>query len=140
MSKRIKSAIAVVIMAACVLLTGTEKREIKAESGYTEPYIIRCTCYCDKGITKSGKPVRQGVIAGKEEWLGKVAVLYEVDEDGNIGDYIGTYEFLDTGYGINGSLIRGTSVDVYCTSEDECWEFVEDHGDYVYMQILDGKG
>ena len=79
-------------------------------------------------------------MAGKEEWLGCMAVLYEVDEDGGIGDYIGYYEFLDTGYGIDGSLIDGTSIDVYCPTLDACYDWIGEHGDYVYVLIVDGKG
>lgn len=105
-----------------------------------EPSIIRCTCYCDQGYTKSGQWVREGIVAGKEEWLGMAAVLYEVEEDGSMGDFIGIYEFLDTGYGINGSLQEGTSIDVYCPTLDACYDWIGQHGDYVYLQIIDGKG
>lgn len=111
-----------------------------ANQSFVEPQKIRCTCYCDEGYTKSGQYVREGIVAGKEEWLGKVALLYQVDEDGTIGDFIGYFEFLDTGYGINGSLIEGTSIDVYQPTLEKCYEWVGTYGDYVYLQIIDGKG
>ena len=97
---------------------------------------IRCTGYCDYGYTKSGEYVREGVVAGKEEWLGKTANIYAVNTDGSKGKLIGNYEFLDTGYGINGSLINGTSIDIWHPSEDAVWDWVDTYGDYVYMEIL----
>ena len=137
MRKIVKTTVLSLMTLMLVMIPATN---MNAESYYQEAYKIRCTCYCDQGIMKSGKPVREGVIAGKEEWLGKAAVLYEVGDDGKLGDYIGIYEFLDTGYGINGSLQKGTSVDVYRPTLEECNEWVSEHGDYVYMQIIDGKG
>ena len=107
------------------------------DKAYGEPWIIRCTGYCDYGYTKSGEYVRNGVIAGKQEWLGKIALLYEVNEDNTVGELIGEYEFLDTGYGINGSLIDGTSVDVWHPSEDAVWDWMAEYGDYVYIQIIE---
>lgn len=97
---------------------------------------IRCTGYCDYGYTKSGEYVHEGVIAGKEEWLGLSANIYEVNADGSKGKLIGNYKFLDTGYGINGSLIDGTSVDIWHPSEEAVWEWVDTYGDYVYIEIL----
>ena len=102
----------------------------------TEPEVvrIRCTGYNDVGYTKSGEWTRQGIIAGKKEWLGKKCNLYRINEDESIGELIGTYEFLDTGYGINGSLIKGTSIDVWHPSEDSVWDWMAEYGDYVYME------
>lgn len=104
---------------------------------FGEPTKIRCTTYCDYGYTKSGQYVREGILAGKKEWLGKHAVLYKVNSDGSIGDIIGYYEFLDTGYGISGSLINGKSIDLWQPSESACWNWIAEHGDYVYMQMTD---
>lgn len=99
-------------------------------------FKIRCTGYCDYGYTKSGEYVRQGVLAGKEEWLGKGAKLYKVNEDGTKGNLIGHYQFLDTGYGINGSIVDGTSIDVWHSNEESVWEWASTYGDYVYIEIL----
>lgn len=111
------------------------------------PTKIRCTCYLDSGITKSGKITRHGVAAGKVEWLGKVGALYQVDEDGKLGDFIGYYEFLDTGAGIDldgdgkGDSIRwGESIDIWQDSDASLKEWVENYGDYVYLLLIDGKG
>ncbi len=107
--------------------------------GYEEPVYIRCTGYCDYGYTKSGEYVREGIVAGKKDWLGKICYIYEVNKDGTCGDLLGEYEFLDTGYGINGSLINGTSIDVWFPSENDVWAWMKKHGDYVYIQIADKK-
>ena len=107
--------------------------------GYEEPVYIRCTGYCDYGYTKSGEYVREGIVAGKKDWLGKICYIYEVNKDGTCGNLLGEYEFLDTGYGINGSLINGTSIDVWFPSEDDVWAWMHAHGDYVYIQIADKK-
>lgn len=136
MRKRIINAAVVLILLVMCMKT----ENVNATESFEQPQIIRCTCYCDQGYTKSGQWVREGIIAGKEEWMGKAAYLYEVKEDGSIGDFIGIYEFLDTGYGINGSLIEGTSVDVYQPTLERCYEWIGEYGDYVYMQIIDGKG
>jgi 3D (Asp-Asp-Asp) domain-containing protein len=104
----------------------------------TEPFIVECTAYCDDGITASGKPTVDGLtIAGAREWIGCVAMLYEVDADGTIGDFIGMYEVTDTGYGIDGDIRRGETVDIFMSDEDACWEWGRRK---VYAQIINGKG
>lgn len=103
-----------------------------------EPFIVECTAYCDEGITASGKQTVDGrTIAGAREWLGCIAVLYEVDEDGSIGDFIGIYEFTDTGYGKDGDIPRGETVDIFMKEEAACVEWGRRE---VYVQIIDGRG
>lgn len=97
---------------------------------------IRCTVYCDIGYTKSGEWTRDGIAAGKEEWLGKAFNLYRVGADGMPGELIGRYEFKDTGYGIDGSLLSGTSIDIWRPSLDACRSWVAEYGDYAYVEIL----
>lgn len=111
------------------------------KTGFEEPKKIRCTFYIDHGYTKSGTYTRPGVLAGKKEWLGKVCKLYAIDENGNIGEEIGTYEFLDTGAGIGGdSLKEGTSIDMWFSTYAEGESFRDMYGDYVYMEILETHG
>ncbi len=112
-----------------------------------EPVKMRCTCYLDSGTTASGAQTRVGIAAGKREWLGRVAAIYAVDEEGNIGDFIGYYEILDTGAGIDtdgdgkGDSIRnGESLDVWQPSKEAVANWVNNYGDYVYIKIIDGKG
>lgn len=134
------------------VINGIETSELSAiaaetvaemEKSEIDVQIIRCTGYCDYGVTKSGEYVRDGIIAGKKEWLGRTCNLYRVNDDNSIGELIGSYEFLDTGYGIDvktsngvkGSLELGKSVDVWHPSEEAVWEWVEKYGDYVYIEF-----
>lgn len=108
---------------------------------------IRCTCYVQRGVTASGQYVRNGIVAGKREWLGKTCALYSISEDGKVGGFIGFYEFLDTGAGIDtdgdgkgDSIIKGTSIDVWQPSMKKAREWVAEYGDYVWLQILESEG
>ena len=105
---------------------------------------IRCTNYLVTGITASGEYTSEGIIAGKRDWLYKYANLYSVGEDGEIGAYIGTYQFLDTGAGIDtdgdgygDSIINGTSIDVWQPSEAAMYNWLNTYGDYVYLEIIE---
>lgn len=106
--------------------------------------LVRCTGYCDDGYTASGEHVRDGIAAGKREWLGKTAILYSVTADNSIGEYIGTYEFKDTGNGIDtdgdgigDSIKKGKSIDIWHDTREACFEWAGKYGDYVYMQLVD---
>lgn len=120
-----------------------EKKEEPVNS-FNEPTLIRCTGYCVKGTTASGEYTRDGIVAGKREWLGKRVALFSVSADGNIGELIGEYEFKDTGAGIDtdgdgkgDSIIKGKSIDVWHDSLDACWAWTGQYGDYVYMSFID---
>jgi hypothetical protein len=112
---------------------------------FEQPEMIRATVYTasEGAITADGSVPAEGFLAGKREWLGYKAVLYEVAEDGSQGDLIGEFEFRDTGAGIDtdgdgkGDTIReGKSIDVYCDTLADCKEWVKTYGDYVYLQII----
>ena len=103
-----------------------------------EPFAVECTAYCDEGVTASGKPTTEGrTIAGAREWLGCVALLYEVDGQGGVGDFIGMYEFTDTGCGRDGDIPRGETVDIFMEDYDRCMEWGRRE---VYVQIIRGQG
>lgn len=59
-------------------------------------------------------------LAGKSEWLGKGCYIYNVAKDGSIGSCRGYYEFHDTGWGRDGDIPRGETIDIYMTTKDEC--------------------
>lgn len=114
-----------------------------------EPFLIRCTCYTWTGnqCRNGSWPVEGLSVAGKEEWLGKAIIMYSVAEDGGIGDFIGYFDFTDTGDGIDldgdgqGETIRnGTSIDVYRDTLEGCYKWIEMYGDYVYIQVVDAAG
>ena len=114
---------------------------------FEAPVVIRCTCYDDHGTTASGQQTRKGIIAGRREWMGCTAALYDVNEDGSIGDFIGYFEVLDTGAGIDSdgdgygdSIINGTSIDVWVPDDAAVREWQQAHGDHVYMKLIRGVG
>ena len=139
-----------VIIAVMVVASNSDSysaQPAKDWTYYQKPQPVRCTCYIEHGITASGIQTRNGIIAGRKEWLGMAAVLYEVKEDGTLGDFIGYYEFCDTGAGIDtdndgiGDTIEsGNSVDVWQPSMESARAWVKEHGDYVYMQIVPAVG
>lgn len=117
---------------------------VRVKADYEMPTKIRCTCYTatEGSITASGEHVREGIVAGKREWLGKVAILYDLNMN-----IIGIYEFKDTGAGIDtdgdgkgDSIKKGKSIDVYRDTLDECYEWIMTYGDYVLMMIVDAEG
>lgn len=108
---------------------------------------IRCTCYLDRGITASGKYTRYGIVSGKRDYLGSIAAIYVYNPDGSVGDFIGYFEFLDTGAGMDsdgdgiGDTIRtGKSIDVYQYTMYEAKEWIREYGDYVYLKIIEAEG
>ena len=143
----ITTAILIAVMVAVVNSNSYSAQPIRDWTYYKMPQPVRCTCYIDRGTTASGRQTRNGIIAGRKERLGMAAVLYEVKEDGMLGDFIGYYEFCDTGAGIdtdgdgNGDTIRtGNSVDVWQPNMKSARNWVKEHGDYVYMQIVPAVG
>ena len=108
---------------------------------------IRCTCYIEPGVTRSGHYTHEGVIAGRKEDLGKVAALYAVAEDGSVGEFIGYFDFYDTGAGIDtdgdgrgDSIKKGKSVDVFRETMTDAKKWIKTYGDYVYIQYIEAEG
>lgn len=106
-----------------------------------EPKVQRVTVYCqNSGQTYSGTfPMAGRTVAGRREDVGKAAVLYMVDHDseGNqiIGDLVGIYQIEDTG---SHPRLQTGAIDVFCNTDDECWQWVKKHGDFLYVQIIEG--
>lgn len=146
-----KWLIVVLAVLVCIYLLGLK---VEAEEYYNTPVILRCTCYIDDGITASGQEVRPFIIAGKREWLGSVACLNRVNEDGSIGEFIGYYEFCDTGYGRStgqgqskikkgetlGTSEIGQTLDVWQKNMDAVNEWIKNYGDVVYVTIIPADG
>ena len=136
-----------VIFAAILAAVVVANSPIRCTAADSELMEIRCTCYVEPGITKSGHYTHEGVIAGRKEDLGKVAALYAVAEDGSIGEFIGYFDFYDTGAGIDtdgdgkgDSIKKGKSVDVFRDDMKAAKKWIKTYGDYVYMQIIDAEG
>ena len=108
---------------------------VKAGSEYVEPRLMRVTVYTapEGAITASGSEVREGIVAGKREWLGYGCVIYDKDMR-----LIGFYEVKDTGKA--DWLRNGTAIDVYRDSLERCEEWVKTYGDYCYVQLIKAEG
>ena len=147
MLELIATLVLIAVMAVASNSNSYSAQPIRDWTYYQTPQPVRCTCYIEHGITASGIQTRNGIIAGRKEWLGMAAVLYEIKEDGTLGDFIGYYEFCDTGAGIdtdgdgNGDTIEsGNSVDVWQPNMESARAWIKEHGDYVYMQIVPAVG
>ena len=93
------------------------------------------TCYLPTGKpTASGTMPHRGIMAGKKEWIGKTALIYE-REEGKVGDLIGIYEVLDTGIGYDNAIIEGRAVDIFCETEDQIIPTQK-----IWIQIVDAEG
>lgn len=68
-------------------------------------------------------------LAGKREWLGRSCRLYQLD-----GTCLGSYEFHDTGWGIDGDILRGETVDIYFETYDECIQYGRRD---IYVEFID---
>lgn len=144
------------LMTVAILLMSAKSPQAEALAGdpFEEPVKIRCTCYLDDGTTASGKQTREGIVASKREWIGYVAELNKVNDDGTIGELIGYYEILDTGYGREtgvgesqvlggrtlGTIEAGETIDVWMPTSNQAEEWIDAYGDYVYIKIIKGKG
>lgn len=112
--------------------------KVVANDSFIEPQKIRCTVYCNYGVTKSGCITRNGIAAMNNAMLGKTAILYECKPDGSMGYFIGIFEILDTGG--NKDLKAGKRIDIYRVDKKACQTWINAFGDYVYLQIIDAQG
>lgn len=104
------------------------------EEAGSMPFRIECTAYYEGEVTASGQKVREGICAGRKEWLGMTCIVYE-DDGGRLGDCIGIYEMLDTG---SDSRIReGKCIDIYMSEEDACLEWGRRN---VWVQLVEADG
>ncbi len=116
----------------------------KADEG--EPFKMYTTAYHHGEITASGVPVRRGICAVKREWMGLTAIVYEYKPDGSMGDMIGIWECLDTGFGGDadgdgvGSIESGKVIDMYFPTLEECRDWMKQTGGKVYVQLVDAEG
>jgi 3D (Asp-Asp-Asp) domain-containing protein len=143
---------ATLLVATAIHVRGSTKLTVDNRNPYEQPILIRATCYTsDEGaITYSGQKVRTGIIAGKTDWQGSVALLYTYKMVGGEPipvELIGIYEVLDTGAGIdtdcdgNGdSIINGQSIDIYQPTMHQAEEWIDEYGDYVMMMLVEGEG
>ncbi len=132
---------------SCLLVIGLllfAALSAKADEG--EPFKMYTTAYHHGEITASGVPVRRGICAVKREWMGLTAIVYEYKPDGSMGDMIGIWECLDTGFGGDadgdgvGSIEAGKVIDMYFPTLEECRDWMKQTGGKVYVQLVDAEG
>lgn len=153
MKKKIIGFCAILILCCfdCSRVAAAYKPEVKFKEieayAYFYPQVIRCTLYCEHHKTASGSMPHFGIAAGRKEWLGQVACINAVNEDGSVGELIGLFEFKDTGAGfdtdhdgIGDSIKNGTSIDVWVESPKEIRAWQKNYGDYVYIKLIKGVG
>jgi hypothetical protein len=154
MRKRILRAVIAAVFICFLCLC--QQHEAMSKVAYIEPVVgdpfiepvkIRCSCYCEHGKTATGAKTRYGIAAGKKEWIGYVAELNAINPDGSVGEFIGYFEFKDTGAGMDSdgdgkgdTIINGQSIDIWINSLPEAYKWRDRYGDYVYIKIVRGKG
>lgn len=126
--------VAIVILLLNILfLTVSAVNAYEYEEEPPELFEVWATAYCDGEITSTQCKVREGIIAGKPDWYGKVACIYE-SNNGEIGEFLGYYEVLDTG----GEAIKnGRVIDIYNPSKEWCDNFGRHK---VFIHLVEGDG
>lgn len=145
---------AILVSLFLALLTTNSPAAAQMGDPFTEPVKIRCTCYLDSGTTASGCQTREGIMAAKTEWMGCIAEVNAINEDGTVGEFIGFFEILDTGYGREtghgeskilkgktlGTIETGETVDIWQPTLHAAEEWIDRYGDYVYIKLVRGAG
>lgn len=139
MKKKIISVVLVLLMLLLVILSGLP---VEAKEKYpVQKMRVTCYTYPEGKITASGSEVREGIVAAKKEWMDAVIIIYDLEMN-----LIGFFEVKDTGFGSDkdgdgvGTIQEGKSIDVFRSSLDRCYEWVEEYGDYCYVQIIPAEG
>lgn len=138
-------------MTAAVLWTSlqvdaAEDKERIRSAAAGEVFKIMTTGYCHGDITASGTKTRPGICAVRREWMGKTALVWEHNDDGTRGEFLGYWECLDTGFGADsdgdgiGSIQEGRVVDMYFPTLDGVQGWMELTGGRVYIQLIDAEG
>lgn len=115
------------------------------ENLFVNPQRVEMTYYLETGNDcANGKAPHYGVVAFAPEYIGDTAILYECN-NGKIGGVIGVFEIYDTGYGkhlpgIGSSIRAGKTVDVFMPDSAAGKSFIRDHGNEVFIQIVNAKG
>lgn len=111
-----------------------------------EAFPILTTAYCHGRVTATGSGLRWGICAVREEWNGKTALVWECKDSDTMGEFLGYWECLDTGFGADsdgdgmGSIQEGRVIDMYFPTQEEVQEWMEITSGRVYVQLIDAEG
>lgn len=106
--------------------------------------VLKCvemTYYTEtSNCCANGKMPRNGICAYRKQDIGKCAIVYSMDYE-----LIGYFEIYDTGFGRKeengkGTIQNGNCVDIFSENENFGRELIEQYGNKVLIQIVDGKG
>lgn len=98
-----------------------ESTDNNGDNVLVEVLDIESTAYTWTGNPmKNGEYPYEGVCATKTDWIGGICELFEKMPDGTL-KRIGKYEIKDTGG--HEKIKNGTCVDIYMSSEKECFEY-----------------
>lgn len=81
---------------------------------------MTATSYCLTGLTASEKPVREGIVASKPEWIGRQVAIYHLNKDGSLGGFIGYFDVEDTG---GDAIQSGRVIDIWMPEYEQCMQF-----------------
>ena len=166
MKKRIIMLTMLAVLASPELCRATECEAIRdcGVESVGNPYRAQATAYCEPGkLTATGSNKQNGIVAGCPEWIGSIAAVYLVEEDGSIGEFIGLYPVEDTGFGRAiesdgykseilknkkpGTVETGITLDFRQKSYSDCKNFMlmtytghGSTGSEVWVQIIRGEG
>lgn len=151
MKETVRKRLTALILAAAVLWTSLPVRAEEdaarirsAETG--EVFPILTTAYCHGTVTATGHVIRPGICAVREEWVGKTVMVWKYENSDTMGEFLGFWECLDTGFGADsdgdgiGSIQEGRVIDMYFTTPEEVQEWMEVTGGKVYIQMIDAEG
>lgn len=130
-----------------------EPEEEVEEEPQIEYIRIGSTAYYDSNHVGKvhGYTLQAGrTLAGKVEWRGKEVDLYKCNKDGSVGEYMGRYQFQDTGYGkptgigktsfgchkgkSMGDIEAGLTIDIFFNTYNDCTNYGRKD---VYMVWID---
>lgn len=148
---KIAKKLAALIIAAAVLWTSIpahaeedQERIRSAEAG--EVFRIMTTGYYHGQTTATGTKARPGICAVRREWIGKTALVWECKDSDTMGEFLGYWECLDTGFGADsdgdgiGSIQEGKVVDMYFPTLEDVQKWMGLTGGRVYIQLIDAEG
>ena len=115
-----------------------------AEEG--QVFKMLTTAYHHGTVTAMGQHPGRGICAVRKEWVGKTALVWKCTDSDELGEFLGIWECLDTGFGADsdgdgvGSIQEGRVIDMYFPTQEEVEEWMAVTGGKVYVQMVDAEG